>query len=93
MRNLCFAPVLAVALIGAAPALAQQETTPSTASGEENGATPAKPAKPAKPRKICRQDEATYSRMPTKVCKTQEEWDALDGRNRGTRNIPDRATN
>ena len=94
MRMLYLLPVLALVTTGL-PASAHQQTTPSTTTGAENGGTPApaKPAKRAKPRKICREDESANSRMPTRVCHTQEEWDALSSRNRGNRDVPTRATN
>ena len=92
MRTLYLLPVLALVTTGL-PASAHQQTTPSTTTGAENGGTPVKPAKPAKPRKICREDESANSRMPTRVCHTQEEWDALSARNRGNRDVPTRTTN
>ncbi|HMO76852.1 MAG TPA: hypothetical protein PKD99_12875 [Sphingopyxis sp.] len=39
----------------------------------------AQPPKPAKPKLICKSETSTRSRMPTRVCKTQEEWDAQAG--------------
>lgn len=90
MRMLYLLPLLALTASGV-PALAAQQTTPSTTT-EENGGTPAKPAKPAKPRKICRSDDDANSRMPRRTCHTQAEWDALDARARGNRDIPNRAT-
>lgn len=90
MRTLYLLPVLALVTTGV-PAFAQQQTTPSTTTAEENGAAPT-PAKRAKPRKICREDESANSRMPTRTCHTQEEWDALAGRQRGNRDVPARAT-
>ena len=50
-------------------------------AGPDPAATPApatqsaKPPKAPKPPKICREIESTGSRMPSKICKTQEEWD------------------
>lgn len=85
MRNLVLLPALAAALF-AVNAAAQQTTTPSTAATTENGGTPAPtPTKAAKPRKICREDESANSRMPTRECHTQAEWDAIAARQRGNR--------
>lgn len=36
-------------------------------------------AKPAKPKKICRAGAETGTRMTSKICKTQAEWDAQVG--------------
>jgi hypothetical protein len=91
MRNLYLVPALAVALTGASAAFASQAQQTAPAATTEEGAAPA-PAKRAKPRKICREDDHAYSRMPSRTCKTQEEWDALDSRKRGTGAIPNRAT-
>jgi len=90
MRTLFLLPVLALVTTGV-PAFAHQQTTPSATTGEENGTAP-KPARPVKPRKICREDESANSRMPTRTCHTQEEWDALAAKQRGNRDIPSRAT-
>ena len=51
----------------------------STSTAEP--ATDAKPAasKPAKPKLICRSEESSRGRIPKRVCKTQEEWDAQPG--------------
>jgi hypothetical protein len=83
-------PALALVATGV-PAIASQQTSPSTSTAEENGGTPP-PAKARKPRKICREDPSANSRMPTRTCHTQEEWDALAGRQSGNRDIPSRAT-
>ena len=56
--------VLSLALSAAAP-----ETTASPAP-----ATTA--AKPPKPKKICRSEADTGTRMKTRTCKTQEQWDS-----------------
>jgi len=32
-------------------------------------------AKPAKPKMICRANKSTGSRLKSRICKTQEEWD------------------
>ena len=59
--------MLSLALSAAAP--------DASASAE---AAPAKPAKvkAAKPKLICKSETTTRSRMPTRICKTQEQWDA-----------------
>lgn len=36
-------------------------------------------AKPVKPKKICRAGAETGTRMTSKICKTQAEWDAQMG--------------
>ncbi len=35
-------------------------------------------AKPEKAKKICRSDGTTGSRLKSRICKTQEEWDAMN---------------
>jgi hypothetical protein len=56
---------IALLLLAASP-----ETAPATAAPE----TPQ--SKPLKAKKICRAGSATGSRMTSKICKTQAEWDA-----------------
>ncbi len=56
--------VFSLALAAAAPeaaASAEQATTSET--------------KPAKPKMVCRANKSTGSRLKSRVCKTQEEWD------------------
>lgn len=62
--------VLTLALAAAAP----EAAVPPPATSE---------AKPAKPKKICRSQKNTGSRLGSRICKTQEEWDgqATDIRN------------
>lgn len=36
-------------------------------------------AKPVKAKKICRPGATTGSRLSSKICKTQAEWDAMQG--------------
>ncbi|MEI4508192.1 hypothetical protein WBQ88_12675 [Sphingopyxis sp. CCNWLW253] len=55
--------VLSLALSAAAPEAAEAPA-PTTAA-----------AKPAKPKKICRSEADTGTRMKTRTCKTQEQWD------------------
>jgi hypothetical protein len=67
-------PALAsAALLLSGPAIAHQTAPASTTAEESGGAAPA--AKPKKEKKICRGDENSYSRIPTRTCKTQAEWD------------------
>lgn len=40
--------------------------------------TDSAPAKP-KEKKVCRNDERTYSRIPKRICKTAAEWQEVDG--------------
>lgn len=51
----------------------------STSTAEP--ATDAKPAtsKPPKPKLICRSEENARGRIPKRVCKAQEDWDAQPG--------------
>lgn len=74
MRMFHLLPALASAglLLTGTTAIAQQ-TGGATATPQAT-ATPA--AKPKKEKKICRDgDASSYSHMPTRVCKTQAEWD------------------
>lgn len=54
--------VLALALSAAAP---EADAPPPTMSE----------AKPAKPKMVCRANKSTGSRLKSRICKTQEEWD------------------
>lgn len=54
--------VLSLALSAAAPeAAASQPATSET--------------KPVKPKMVCRANKSTGSRLKSRICKTQEEWD------------------
>lgn len=54
--------ILSLALAAAAPeAAASPQTTSET--------------KPAKPKMVCRANKSTGSRLKSRICKTQEEWD------------------
>jgi len=71
--------LLAACAALAAPAFAiAQEQAPAPA----DAAAPAQQAKAEKPKKICKSEaDAIASRLGTKrVCRTQAEWDALEGR-------------
>ena len=67
---------LALVLSAAAP----EAATPAQTTSE---------AKPAKPKMVCRANKSTGSRLKSRVCKTQQEWDGqggdlrTDGRLRG----------
>ena len=64
---------------------------PMLAAAEEPTVAPPKEekaAKPKKPRKVCRLDANSASRIPSRICKLQEEWDQggdVDGNVRGNR--------
>ena len=63
--------IITLLLLAASP-----ETAPTVAGTE----TPAPAAtKPVKVKKICRAGADTGSRMTSKICKSQAEWDAQAG--------------
>ena len=72
---LAFCSALAVPAFAAA-----QEQAPAA-----EAAAPVQQAKAEKPKKICKSEaDAIASRLGTKrVCRTQAEWDALEGRKAG----------
>lgn len=51
--------------------------SPDAATSTTGTETPA--AKPVKVKKVCRPGSATGTRMSSKICKTQAEWDAQLG--------------
>lgn len=61
------AAVLAAALMAAAPAAA-----PAAATGTE---APTKAAKPAADEMVCKKEAVVGSRLKSKVCMTQADWD------------------
>jgi hypothetical protein len=63
--------IITLLLLAASP-----ETAPA-ATGTETPAPAA--AKPVKVKKICRAGAATGTRMTSKICKSQAEWDAQIG--------------
>jgi hypothetical protein len=87
--SFAFAALASAALSTAAIA----QTTPSTPGTEENGGgASAKPEKPKKAKKICRETDQSYSRMPTRTCKTAEQWAAEgEGHRNGTNDLKGRA--
>lgn len=60
--------ILSLALAAAAPA--------DTAAAADQ-ATTTQPAKPEKPKKICKATKMTGSTIGRRVCKTEEQWNAL----------------
>lgn len=50
----------------------------STTVAEPEQPTTTTTAKPEKAKKVCRADNTTGSRLKTRICKTQEEWDAMN---------------
>ncbi len=54
-----------------------QTTGPSDATPPPT--TPAPVVKKKKPPLVCRADEKSGSRLPTRICKTAEEWGLIDG--------------
>lgn len=65
-----FTLMISLALSAAA---AEPATTSATPTETETK------AKPVKAKKICRAGAATGSRLSSKICKTQAEWDAMQG--------------
>ena len=51
--------------------LALAATAPEAASAPQTTSE----TKPAKPKMVCRANKSTGSRLKSRVCKTQEEWD------------------
>jgi hypothetical protein len=90
MRIFVLAALASAALVSVASA----QTAPTTPAAEENGGTGegAQPAKPKKAKKICRSTDQSYTRMPTRTCKTQEQWDAEDGRRNGAEDMKGRVS-
>ncbi|CAN5171821.1 hypothetical protein BH11PSE2_BH11PSE2_16170 [soil metagenome] len=73
--KLILAAGLALALV--MPALAADppaQPTPAAAADPAKAAAPVKPAKPEKEKLICHSQETTGSLMPTKTCKTAQQW-------------------
>jgi hypothetical protein len=71
------APLALIALVCAVPAsaatndAAANDAAHAGHSAEQHGQTEAKP--PAKPRRVCRNETATGSVMPKRVCRTVEQ--------------------
>jgi hypothetical protein len=53
-------------------------TEPATASANSVPAPAAASVKPAKEKKVCRREQLIGSIMPTRTCRTQSEWAAID---------------
>lgn len=70
------AAVFAIALMAAAPAAGE-----AAAQGQAQ-ATPTKSAKPEKKDMVCKKEPVLGSRMPTRVCMSQADWDqrAIDAK-------------
>jgi hypothetical protein len=52
-------------------------------AGNAPNGTDATQTKPVKAKKVCRAGASTGSRLPSKICKTQSEWDAQQGADAG----------
>lgn len=63
--------VFAAALMAAAPAAGEQAAQPAG-----QAAAPAKAAKPDKSDLVCKKEAVVGSRMKTRMCLSQAEWDA-----------------
>jgi hypothetical protein len=76
--------VALLALLGALtlPAAVAAQEQPAAAADQAQPAAATQTAKAEKPRKICKSDaDAPATRLGTpKTCKTQEEWDRIEGR-------------
>ncbi|MEI9926389.1 MAG: hypothetical protein WDN44_00010 [Sphingomonas sp.] len=69
--------IMLAAAIGLATAL------PATA--QDTGSAPAPAATPVPEKKVCRRYDVTGSILPAKrVCRTKQEWQAIDSNNAGT---------
>ena len=64
LAQLMIAALFAVALMAAAPAASETTATP-----------PTKAEKPKKADMVCKKEPVIGSRMPTRVCMTQADWD------------------
>ena len=73
MKNLLFS--LAVGSLGIASAATAQDSTPTTATPATTTVTA--PAKPAKQKRVCRERHRSGSHLTNVVCKTPDEWAAL----------------
>jgi hypothetical protein len=76
--------VALLALLGALtlPAAVVAQELPAAAADQAQPAAATETVKAKKPRKICKSDaDAPATRLGTpKVCKTQDEWDRIEGR-------------
>ena len=63
--------------LSSAPTLAQQNAEPVSAAPDNQ--TAAAPKGKEKEERICRKARNTGSRMPVRTCRTQAQWDAVDG--------------
>jgi len=69
------APLALLALVCAMPAHAAAPNAGHGEHGAEQGDTAAADAKPAKTRRVCRNETATGSVMPKRVCRTVEQME------------------
>ena len=77
--------MLRLTILACAVALAMPATAQTTAPAAVPQAARQTPA-PDKAKKVCRVDTSTGSIMPKRICKSAEEWAAIEGANRG---VPD----
>jgi hypothetical protein len=76
---------LTVALSLIVPAAAANAQAQASAPAATQQATP-----PAKEKKVCKEEVSTGSIMPKRICKTPEEWAAMQGANGS---VPDQLRN
>ena len=67
--------LLASLLAFGSPAMAVATDPVAAPAAATTDSAPAKP----KEKKVCRNDERTYSRIPKRICKTAAEWQEVDG--------------
>ena len=79
MRLIALALLIA---LSSTPTLAQQNAEPVAAAPDNQPApnqADAAPKGKQKEERICRKTRNTGSRMPVRTCRTQAQWDAVDG--------------
>ena len=84
MRNWVTATILAGGLMLAGPAGADPAPAanpPTTTATSDAGAPPAPPPRPRRPRRHCEDVVSMGSIMPTRVCISEEEWEARQAAN------------
>ena len=86
MRRVMTAAMLAGGLMIAGPASADppQQTPPTTTATSDSGTTQTPPQRPRRPRRHCEEVVNVGSIMPSRVCISEEEWQARQAAQQAT---------
>ena len=79
MRNILISSAAALMCAAAVPAIAAPANQDTSQSGAQSSSRTQQPRAADPNRRICVSDRLSDSRIRRRICRTQAEWDALQG--------------